>query len=239
MEEAELHEVEEELELVSSEIEHLLSRQQELQERREQLLRRVQADQLAPRRDWDLEDFPFSTRVQQLLKNPFCLNSFRCGLLLCSPPTFSMRLCVPMPDLSALLPMQAAAAAGHQRHAAGQGRALPHAQRGRQEPLLPAARPRRRNGPHAGRLAPALSHPGPSAHAESHPHASSYLPLTQRGPLLSTQPMHPCKQALPHPTRTPCAHAGAWPLGPGHRGCSPHQPHAEGGGQRHTQKHGS
>lgn len=73
----ELEAVNIELQQVEAEVEALLQQQHTLRERRDQLLRLIQVEERAPRKDWTREDFPWSVQVDALMKEVFGLASFR------------------------------------------------------------------------------------------------------------------------------------------------------------------
>ena len=72
-----LEKLEHEIGQIESEISRLQERKRTLAGRREGLLQRIQADQLAPRRDWGHDNFEWDDDVQRVLHDTFKLKGFR------------------------------------------------------------------------------------------------------------------------------------------------------------------
>ena len=72
-----LEKLEHEIGQIESQISQLQERKKTLAERRERGLQKIQADQLAPRRDWGQDKFEWDDDVQRVLHDIFKLKGFR------------------------------------------------------------------------------------------------------------------------------------------------------------------
>ena len=75
--EHQLEQVEHEISLIEREVSRLQERKRVLSQKREEVLQRIQADQMAPRRDWGNDKFQWDDDVQRVLRDVFKLRDFR------------------------------------------------------------------------------------------------------------------------------------------------------------------
>ncbi|XP_067138640.1 ATP-dependent DNA helicase Q1-like isoform X1 [Centruroides vittatus] len=94
--EDELNDVEEQLQQLEQEIHILLNKQQELQQKREKLKQKLQlkASEELSKVDWEHNDFPWSTKLLELLKSVFKINSLRPYQLSTMNATLSGQDCI-------------------------------------------------------------------------------------------------------------------------------------------------
>lgn len=72
-----LKQVEHEISLIEREVSRLQERKRKLSAERDGLLQRLQAEQMAPRRDWVHDKFKWDQDVQSVLHDVFKLQDFR------------------------------------------------------------------------------------------------------------------------------------------------------------------
>ena len=76
---ARLKRVELELRQIDAQVLQLQDRRARLTQSRDKLLQQIQADQLAPRKDWQHDRFDWDDEVERILKATFRLGAFRWG----------------------------------------------------------------------------------------------------------------------------------------------------------------
>jgi len=74
---SQLEQVEHEISQIEREVSRLQERKRGLSQKREEVLQRIQADQMAPRRDWGHDTFKWDDDVQRILHDIFKLQDFR------------------------------------------------------------------------------------------------------------------------------------------------------------------
>ena len=74
---ARLKQVELQLRQIDAQVNQLQDRRARLTQSRDKLLQQIQADQLAPRKDWQHDRFDWDAEVEGILKGTFHLGEFR------------------------------------------------------------------------------------------------------------------------------------------------------------------